>query len=206
MAAGRRDRVRPDASMPQTNDITKCLLDWQADPKKPETANRLASLTYQHLRRLAEIRLRDESRQCLSPTELVHETWLAIRPPGNALANRQQFFRLASAVMRSLLVDQARERQAQKRGGDRVRVTLSLIHAQHDYDDVRLLDLDSALSSLAEQHPRHAGLIELRCFGGFTMPEIADCMNLSLSTIKRDWNFARAWLIDAMATAGAGHD
>ncbi|NDY95008.1 ECF-type sigma factor [Wenzhouxiangella limi] len=189
--------------MPKVTEITHYLLDWQANPGDAEIAARLGTLVYRHLHKLAQARLGDESRRPLTPTELVHETWLSIRPPSEALTDRKQFFRLASTVMRNLLVDQARERLAHKRGGDRVRVTLALVQSDHHYDDVRLLDLEAALAKLAEQYPRHAELVDLRCFGGLTMPEIAETLEVSLSTVKRDWNFARAWLGDAVNDGGA---
>src|SRR5690606_16992547 len=126
-----------------------------------------------------------------------------LRPPASAFADRGQFFRLASVVMRSFLVDQARERMARRHGGGQLRVTLSLADAEaggEAWPDQRLLDFDRALEQLGRQHPRAAETIALRCFGGMTLEEIAECGGSSLATVKRDLAFARAWLTDALAT------
>lgn len=184
--------------------VTRNLLDWQADPDDPALAAALARSVYAELRRIAAARLRRESASPFTPTELVHEAWLRIRPPaGQALVSREQFLKLASTTMRNVLVDQARERLAEKRGGGLQKVTLSLLQGQSDIDDEHLLDLDRALDRLAVDHPRAAEVVVLRCFGGLTVEEIAQANAASLSTVKRDWTFASAWLADALRE-GAG--
>lgn len=185
-------------------DITACLLAWQADPQDAVASGHLANIIYQRLRELAHARLLRESVKPFTPTELVHETWLQLKPPGNQLTGRSQFLKLASTVMRNLLVDQARERLSQKRGGDRVCVTLAIADHQQPFDDERLLDLEYALNALGDAHPRHVDVINLRCFGGLKLGEIADTLNVSLATVKRDWVFARAWLADALREGHRG--
>lgn len=181
---------------------TRSLLAWQDDPDDPALASTLAQLVYGELRGIAAARLRRESASPFTPTELVHEAWLRIRPPASQpMARREHFLKLASATMRNVLVDQARERQADKRGGGMQQVTLSLAQGQADVDDGRLLDLDRALDRLAVDHPRAAEVVVLRCFGGLTLEEVAAVRAASLSTIKRDWVFASAWLTDALREA-----
>lgn len=183
-----------------SEEITRWLRAWQRDPDDTRAADELATLAYDHLRRIARARLQRESSQPFTPTELVHEAWLNIRPPESPLEGRLQFFKLASSVMRSLLVDQARERLSLKRGGDHVRVTLSIAEREREraFSDEELLDLERALVGLGESHPRHVEVVNLRCFGGLKIDEVADLMNVSRATVKRDLAFARAWLADAL--------
>jgi RNA polymerase sigma factor (TIGR02999 family) len=171
---------------------------WQARPGDPQLADRVAGAVYNDLHAIAAARLRRESAPPFTPTELVHEAWLRLRPQGEPIADRSHFFRLASVAMRRLLIDHARERLAAKRGGGAVRVTLSLADAGQPFDDHRLLDLDRALNALADQHPRAAETALLRCFGGLTLDEVAQAMESSLATVKRDLRFAHAWLADAI--------
>lgn len=183
--------------------ITRNLIAWQADPSDPVLADQLANGVYAQLRSIAAARLRRELSSTLTPTELVHEAWLRIKPPdGPPLARREQFLKFASTAMRNVLVDQARERLADKRGSGRRQVTLSLLDDQALVGDEELLDLDRALDRLALDHPRVAEVVLLRCFGGLTMDEIAVAHSSSLSTIKRDWLFGSAWLADAMRGMG----
>lgn len=181
-------------------EITRWLRAWQRDPDDTRAADELAALAYDQLRRIARARLQRESSQPFTPTELVHEAWLNIRPPEAPLEGRVQFFKLASRVMRNLLVDQARERLSLKRGGDRVRVTLSIAEREREraFSDEELLDLERALVGLGESHPRHVEVVNLRCFGGLKLDEVADLMDVSRATVKRDLAFARAWLADAL--------
>jgi RNA polymerase sigma factor (TIGR02999 family) len=175
--------------------LTLLLRAWQDNPTDSQVASRLAEAVYSELRRIARARLHRESLQPFEPTELVHEVWLRIKPPDTAFDSRENFYKLASTVMRNLLVDQARERLSNKRGGDRCRVTLANFGDEQAFSDVRMLDLDRALDKLAIDHPRAAAVVEMRCFGGLTLREIADELDVGLATVKRDWAYARAWLI-----------
>ena len=188
--------------MSDTDSITRYLLAWQANPDDEHASEQLSRLAYSYLRQMAQARLRKETGQPFTPTELVHEAWLNLKPSGKTLASREQFFRLASMVMRNLLVDHARDRLAAKRGGDWLRLTLSAAEREQAVDDETLLDLDRALDHLGRDHPRHADVVILRCFGGLLLNEIAATLNVSLATVKRDWTFACAWLADALQHNG----
>lgn len=180
--------------------VTRHLHDWQAAPDDREAAERLARAVYRQLRQIARGHLRREHAACVSATELVHEAWMKLRPGEAPLRDRDHFYRLASVVMRHVLVDQARERLAQRRGGDQVQVTLSLdVSAEAGvWPDQRLLDLDRALSVLAVDHARAAEAVALRLFAGASLEDIAGATGTALATVKRDLGFARAWLIDAL--------
>jgi RNA polymerase sigma factor (TIGR02999 family) len=184
--------------MSETAAITRCLLAWQANPENHQLGDQLSRLTYHYLRQMASARLRGETDPALTPTELVHEAWLSLKPAGPDMTSRNQFFKLASTVMRNLLVDLARERRAAKRGGGWLRMTLSAADHERSFGSETLLDLDRALEQLAEQHPRHGEVVVLRCFGGLSLAEIATTLDISLATVKRDWVFACAWLADAL--------
>lgn len=191
--------------MSKTALMTRYLLAWQADPDDAHAADQLSRLAYQYLRQMALARLKRESGQPFTPTELVHEAWLNLKPAGKALTGRGQFFRLVSTVMRNLLVDHARERLAAKRGGDWLRLTLSAAEREQGVGDETLLDLDRALDRLGREHPRHADVVILRNFGGLQLDEIATTLDVSVATVKRDWTFACAWLGDALNNNG-NHD
>lgn len=181
--------------------LTRWLHAWQAAPHDRGAADRLAREVYQQLREIARARLRRERAPPVSATELVHEAWLRLSPGEAPLRDRAQFFRLASTVMRNFLVDQARERLAQRNGGGHVQVTLALAEAGDGgqaWPDQRLLDLDRALAGLAGDHPRAAEAIALRLFAGLSLEEIAEVTGVALATVKRDIGFARAWLTDAL--------
>ena len=112
--------------------------------------------------------------------------------------NRARFFAMCARMMRQVLVDHARARQSQKRGGDRFRVTLDEIAAVSEPKGIDLLDLDDALKRLAAIHPRKSEVVEMRFFGGLSVEEIAQALNISRLTVIRDWNFSQAWLHSAV--------
>ncbi|HKQ79648.1 MAG TPA: sigma-70 family RNA polymerase sigma factor [Blastocatellia bacterium] len=181
--------------------ITQLLIKWS---EGDETAlHQLTPLVYDELRRLARSYLRRHAFQnSLQPTAVVHEAWLKLVDQRQITwQNRAQFFGLAAKVMRDLLVDHARARQAAKRGGGRERLTLS---AAADYggqsgERIDLLALDEALKRLAEINPRRSQVVELRFFGGLTGAETAAALGVSDGTVERDWNLARAWLYNELS-------
>jgi RNA polymerase sigma factor (TIGR02999 family) len=181
--------------MSDAENLTSLLRAWQGDPENDALSERLIRLVYGELKQIARSRLAREGNVSIQPTELVHEAWLKLKPPSETLEGREHFYRLASTVMRHLLVDQARERLSKKRGGDRLRVTLTSFGSHSRLDDSRFLDFDRALHRLSEAHPRPADVVGLRCFGGLTLEEVARELDIGLATVKRDWSFARAWLI-----------
>ena len=151
---------------------------------------------YGELKRLAHLRLHRDGRVAdLDTTALVHESYLRLCERG-ALgeAERAVFFAYVGRVMRSVVVDRAREAQAAKRGGDAVAVTLTTGVAGVRLDDERLLALDAALDSLGRQWPELAELVETRYFAGLSLPEIAQLRGSSLRSVEREWTKARAFL------------
>jgi RNA polymerase sigma factor (TIGR02999 family) len=184
----------------KTPPLTEWLREWQRSGDDRLDARLLEAL-YMELRRVAAQRLARESQAVLTPTELVHETWLRLKPPHAPIADRNSFLRLASVAMRHLLVDQARERLSQKRHGVMQTMTVSLAEngvQQRTLDDTQLLDLDRALDALASGHPRVAEAVVLRAFAGLDLHELAGALSISLATAKRDLAFGRAWLADTL--------
>ncbi len=156
----------------------------------------LAPEVYQELRRLAEACFRGQpAGHTLQPTALVNEAWIKLAggSPGR-WADRTHFLAVAATAMRQILVDHARHRAAQKRGGGCDRITLDESDVGTPERDVELVALDEALIRLAEQDKRKARVIELRFFAGLTIEQTADALGVSLITVNRDWWLARAWI------------
>lgn len=172
-----------------------------------KAASRLLPLVYDELRRLAGGYLRRERPgQTLQATALVHEAYMRLARPGTEpWTGRTHFLAIAAVSMRQVLVDRARRRAAAKRGGARQRITLDEgVLAAHGPDSgVDLVALDRALVELAALDPLHSRIVELRYFGGLTVEETADVLNLSPATVKRHWTLARAFLKAALATGGS---
>jgi RNA polymerase sigma-70 factor, ECF subfamily len=166
----------------------------------------LLPLVYHELKRLAAGYLRREKPgQTLQPTALVHEAYLRLmkdRP--DRWQNRAHFCAIAAHSMRQILIERARARGAAKRGGPRARVTLDEGLLAGEDRSIDLLALDEALERLAALDPEQARLVELRFFGGLTVEETAEAMDISPATVKRHWTVARAWLTRELAgTEGA---
>jgi RNA polymerase sigma factor (TIGR02999 family) len=161
-----------------------------------EARDRLMAVVYQELRRRAAAHVRRERvGHTLQPTALVHETYLRlVKLDRVAWHNRAQFFGLASQMMRRILVDRARARNMIKRSGRWARVTLDEGVAQHQAREVEVLDLDHALVELATFDPRKSQIAELRFFGGLSLKEAGHVVGLSVATVEREWQAARAWL------------
>jgi RNA polymerase sigma factor (TIGR02999 family) len=148
---------------------------------------------YEELRRLAVRKIAAEGADyTLSPTALVHEAWLRLNEASVAWNDQRHFFRLAATAMRRILVERARARLAEKRGGDLKRMPLDDIAAP--LPDRQLTVLDDSLKQLARDKPEHAQLVELRFFGGLTSDEAASAMGISPATADRMWRYARSWL------------
>jgi RNA polymerase sigma factor (TIGR02999 family) len=157
--------------------------------------DRVFSLAYEELRRLAASVRRDDPAATLTPTDLVNEAWLKLRnSPGLAQTSHLHFKRVAARAMRQVLIEAARRRKAGKRGAGAAMVTFdeAIDGARESADD--LLSLNDALEDLARLHPRQATLVESRFFGGLEMTEIAVLLDVSEATVLRDWRAARAWL------------
>jgi RNA polymerase sigma factor (TIGR02999 family) len=167
------------------------LLD-AAETGDRRAAADLLPLVYNELRQLAAARLAGErADHTLNPTALVHEAFL--RLTGRSFESRSHFLRAAAEAMRRILVDHARSRAAQKRGGGNRRVPLDEVGSWVESPD-QLLSLDEALARFAAEEPRKAELVVLRFFGGMTTPEAAQVLEVSVPTAERWWTFARAWL------------
>jgi len=173
-----------------------------ATPEDRRALDRLFSLTYEELRRLASTVKRGDPHATLSPTTLVHEAWLKLaNSPHLGGASPLHFKRIAARAMRQLLVEAARRRSAHKRGGSAEVLMVvfdeSLNQAPSGGDD--LLALDTALDDLARMSPRQAMLVESRFFGGLDVGETATLLEVSEATVLRDWRAAKAWLAHELA-------
>jgi RNA polymerase sigma-70 factor (ECF subfamily) len=178
-----------------TGEISTLLAGARAGDTACES--RLFEAVYSELRGMAATFLRSErSDHTLQPTALVNEAYLRLLGSADAgWENRAHFFKMASTVMRHILVDHARARRAHKRDGRLVRVTLNAEPPAFSSTDLdRVLAVDDALQRLAEWDARQAKVVELRYFAGFDVAETADILGVSEKTVKRDWSMARAWL------------
>ena len=158
--------------------------------------SQLMPLVYDELRRLARGYLgRERPGQTLQPTALVNEAYLRlVKDTPQHWETRAHFVAIAAISMRQILIERARARDAQKRGGDRVRVTLNEGLVAEPARSVDLLAVDDALTKLAAIDPQQAKLVELRFFGGLTIAESAEVLGISPATVKRHWAMAKAWL------------
>jgi RNA polymerase sigma factor (TIGR02999 family) len=177
--------------------ITAALAELRDDA--PGAADRLVRLVIDDLHRLAEAAMRRESvGHTLQPTELVNEAFLRLLG-GTAIefTDRAHFFAIAAQTIRRLLVEHARRRHAAKRDAG-IRVVLDDQLASNDRPTLELIALDDALQGLEQVAPRPARVVELRYFGGLSVEETAEVLKSSPATIKRDWSFARAFLLRAL--------
>lgn len=156
---------------------------------------------YADLHRIAEGYVRHERAKSVQATDLIHEAYLRLaRDPSPRWENRAHFVAIAAIAMRRLLVERARARNAAKRGGAQVQVTLNdtLLADESATSAIDLIALDRALDDLAALDADQARIIELRYFGGLSVEETAEAMGTSPATVKRHWTIARAWLLRAM--------
>jgi RNA polymerase sigma-70 factor, ECF subfamily len=156
----------------------------------------LLPLVYKELRRLAAFYLRQErSDHTLQATALVHEAYLRLVDQKKLCwQNRSQFFAMAAQMMRRILVDHARHHHRHKRGGHQHRIPLDEALAFSEERAAHLIALDDTLQRLARLYPRKSQVVELRYFGGLSVDEAAEVLQISKPTVMRDWDFAKAWL------------
>ncbi len=160
-----------------------------------DAVDRLFSAAYEELKRLARVVQRGEQSVTLTPTALVNEAWLKLSAsPALGRLSRLEFKRVAARAMRQVLIEAARRRTADKRGGGLTAVTLDASFSQAAVSADDLLQLHDALDALALLNPRQAAMVEGRFFGGLEIPEIAELLGISEATVLRDWRAARAWL------------
>lgn len=184
-----------DPEAPEKGEVTRLLIAWNAGDR--EAVERLMPLVYAELRRIAERQFRRErAGHTLQPTAVVHEAYFRLVDQTRVTwKNRGHFFAIAAQAMRRILIDHARAREADKRGGREERVTLDLgIASPEPADDVNLLALDEALVRLKALDEPQARIVELRFFGGLSIDETAEAMETSPSSVKREFRSARAWL------------
>ena len=174
--------------------VTQLLVDWGNGDR--QALEKLTPLVYQELKRLAARYLRRERREhTLQSTALVHEAWLRLIDQNHVhWQNRAQFFGIAGEMIRRILIDHARNRQAAKRGDGAVKLSLDEALGAPDRRDFDLVALDDALKDLANFDPKQGKLVELRFFAGLSIEESAEVLGVSPATVKREWAAAKAWL------------
>jgi RNA polymerase sigma-70 factor (ECF subfamily) len=174
--------------------VTDLLVHWSEGDQ--EALNKLIPLVYDELHKLASRYLRRERRDhTLQTTAVVHEAYLKLVNQRNAnFENRLHFFAVAAQIMRRILVDYARRHHASKRGGDLYKLSLDEALVTSEEKGADLLALDEALDRLAAIDPRQSRVVELRVFAGLTLEETAQALNISPSTVRREWSMAKAWL------------
>ena len=174
--------------------ISLLLSEWGKGDKN--ALGELMPLVYDELHRMARGHLRRHPGHSFQTTELIHETYLKLaRNDEPQWQNRSHFFGVAAKAMRHILVDYARAKQANKRGGWQAKVSLRDGLSEVDNQSEQVVALDEALNELAHLNERKAHVVELKYFGGFTNEETAEVLGVSVETIKRDWRFARSWLL-----------
>jgi RNA polymerase sigma factor (TIGR02999 family) len=168
----------------------------------------IVPLIYPELRKMAARYLRRERQDhTLQPTALVHEAYLRMLGQRNHdWQNRAHFFAVAAELMRQILVDHARKRQAAKRGGGAFQVELSEALIATDSAADQVLEIDEAIRKLSQLDPRQAEVVVMCVFGGLTEEEIASVLKVSGRTVKRDWSMAKAWLRGVLSSASAKND
>ncbi len=180
--------------MPPHGDDITVLLN-RLTQGNPDAERQLLPVLYNELHRLASSHLRHERPgHTLQPTALVNEAYLKLVDQREQWSSRTQFFALASQMMRRVLVDYARQRNRVKRGGGDTPQQLDEAAAMSEERSAEILELDEALDKLAKLEPRQVRVVELRYFAGLTIEEVADQLQVSPKTVKRDWTVARAWL------------
>lgn len=178
---------------PSHQEITRLLADWSGGDES--ALDKLIPLVHAELRRIASRQMgRERAGHTLQPTALVNEAY--VRLAGNSdlrLQSRAHFFAVCAQVMRHVLIDHARAREREKRGGGALRVSLDDASAGEG-QDADLVALDEALGALEEVDPQKARVVELRYFGGLSIEETAEVLGVSPTTVKREWRRARAFL------------
>ncbi len=195
---------------PPMSEVTRVLS--AIEEGDPHAAEQLLPLVYQELRKLAAQKLAQEKPgQTLEATALVHEAYLRLVASGDASAPRAQhwdsrghFFAAAAEAMRRILIDRAREKRSEKRGGTRKRLDIDAIDVATKATPDQLLAIDDALAKLTREDPAAARLVELRYFAGLTVEESGKALGISTATAYRHWNYARAWLHSELLGTGEG--
>lgn len=175
-------------------DITQLLLDWGSGDK--QALDKLMPFVYEELRRLAGHYMRNQPKNhTLQTTALVNEAYLRLIDSSQVRwQNRTHFFAISAQLMRRVLVDFARTKNAKKRGGDEQKITFDEALPVATGKESELIALDEALDELSKMDERQSQIVEMRYFGGMTEKEIGEALGISARTVRRDWSVARAWL------------
>ena len=183
--------------MPDERERDLTILLEQARAGDEGAKRDIIALVYEELRRVAaHLMRRERPDHTLPPTAVVHEAVIRMVGEGvlDKAADRSFLFAAAARSMREILIDHARRRRADRRGGDRQRVPLDLVVDYFESQELDVVAVHEALDRLAKLNERQSQVITLRYFGGLTVPEVARALGVSVFTVERDWRFARAWL------------
>ncbi len=185
-------------SSPRSN-VTELLIGWGKGDRS--ALDEMLPVVYAELKRLASVYLkRERAGHTLQTTALVHEAYSRLVNQNSVdWKNRAQFLGIAAEIMRRILTHHARDRAAAKRGGHAQRVSLSIAERSISQPNIDLIALDEALTELSSFDERKSRIVELKFFGGMTSEEIAEVLKVSIGTVERDWNLARAWLYRAIS-------
>lgn len=186
------------SASPAQDEVTRLL--FRVGDGDEAAASDLLPLVYDELRKLADAYMRQERRDhTLQPTALVHEAYLRLVDQTRVRwQDRTHFFAVAATCMRRILVNHARDRKRLKRGGGAHRITLRDLADTGVVGDAELVDLDEALTRLEQFDTRKVRVVELRFFAGLNVDQTAELLDVSAVTVKRDWDFARAWLLNEL--------
>lgn len=188
-----------------THEITRLLAEVGGDD--PGAADRLWSLVYRELKRIARGQMAAERKgDTLQPTALVHEAYLRLLGQRGTFEERKAFFLAAAEAMRRILIDRARRRRSAKRGGQQRRVPLSDVDLGLERDLSEILAVDEAFSRLEQEAPDAAAVVRLRFYAGLSPDETAAALGVSPRSVYRDWTFARAWLRRELGSAAPSEE
>jgi RNA polymerase sigma factor (TIGR02999 family) len=196
--------AKPSANLIIARSMSEITLVLEAVGRGERLASEeLLPLVYEELRKLAAARMsRENSGQTLQPTALVHEAWMRLVEDGSRTwENRAHFFGAAAEAMRRILIDNARRRARLKHGGGQHRVELENLDIAAALPDEKILLLDEALEKLKAEDPETAQIVVLKFFIGLTNEEIVRMLGSSDRTVRRQWNYAKAWLYDSVTKA-----
>lgn len=173
----------------------------------PQSADALLNEVYTELRQLAANRMVGEAAgHTLQATALVHEAWIRMMGgQAREFANKKHFFAAAAEAMRRILIDRARHKKRQKRGGNYTHIDLSQVTLASEDPDEVVLSVDEAIAQLSQHDPVKAEVVKLRYYIGLNHAEIAETLGLSVITVRRHWNFARSWLYATLKTQNESH-
>jgi len=185
---------------PSAHNVTLLLKAWGGGDK--EALDHLAPVVYRELRRIAgRLMAGQRPNHTLQATALVNEAYVRLVDAQQvSWQDRAHFFALCARAMRQILIDHARARASEKRGGDQISIELDEALAASPSPEANLLELDDALNRLAALDPRKSQVVELRFFGGLSLEETAEALKVSTKTVQRDWDLARGWLYRELKT------